>query len=146
MASRTGGPYGGGSEKAGSMPATYDDAALIISMVRWETELGMAEAVSSIFSDSYFPETARPDDPHVRTVLQFGETLATLVKHGVLDRELVLDLWWIDRSLEAGWAARIARTRAGGRAAVVRELRGSCRFRPGLTKALSRDSAEAPWR
>ncbi len=78
------------------MPATYDDANLVLQLCRWETEMGMSDSVSAIFADSFDPDSAGPDNPHVRTVLQFGETVGALVKHGVLDKGLVLDLWWIE--------------------------------------------------
>jgi len=31
-------------------------------------------------------------------MLTFGETVGTLVKHSILDRDLVQDLWWVDGS------------------------------------------------
>lgn len=96
------------------MPATYDDAALVVQLVRWETEMGLPESVSAIISDSYDPESAAADDPHVRSVLHFGETVGTLVKHGVLDKGLVLDLWWIEGLWSrVGPPARRGRERAG---------------------------------
>jgi len=51
------------------------------------------------------------DDANVRTVLTFGESVATLVKQGVLDRGLVLDMWWIEGLwTRVGGAAHKART------------------------------------
>jgi hypothetical protein len=35
-------------------------------------------------------------------MLSFFETLGTLVKHGILDKDLVMDLWWV-----AGTWARV---------------------------------------
>jgi hypothetical protein len=32
----------------------------------------------------------------VQKVLTFGEVVGTFVKHGVLDRGLVMDLWWTE--------------------------------------------------
>ena len=47
------------------MPATYDDANLVMQIVRWGTEMGLTEAVLSVLADDFDPETARPDDPAV---------------------------------------------------------------------------------
>ena len=78
------------------MPATYDDAALIVQLARWGTELGLDDAAHRVFSDRFDPERASIDDPDIRKVLEFGELVGTLVKQGVLDRGLVLDLWWVE--------------------------------------------------
>jgi hypothetical protein len=78
------------------MPATYDDANLIVQLIRWTTEMGLDEAGQAVFADSFDPVTASVDDPSVRKFLQFGEAVGTLVKQGVLDRGLVLDMWWIE--------------------------------------------------
>ena len=78
------------------MPATHEDAALIVQLVRWGNEMDLDEAVHKVFSDSYDPEKSTTEMPAVRKLLAFGETIGTLVKHGLLDRELVLDLWWIE--------------------------------------------------
>jgi hypothetical protein len=78
------------------MAATHEDAALIVQLVRWSSEMGLDEAAHEIFSESYDPAKASADMPAVRKLLGFGETVGTLVKHDLLDRALVLDLWWID--------------------------------------------------
>jgi len=77
------------------MPATYEDANLIVQLVRWETDMNLQESVRQLNSDAYDPATASAHDKDVSRVLMFGETLSTLVKHRILDRELVLDLWWV---------------------------------------------------
>ncbi|HZU78615.1 MAG TPA: DUF4760 domain-containing protein [Acidimicrobiales bacterium] len=77
------------------MPPTHDDAALVVQLVRWGKEMHLPEAVTEVFSDKYDPEASSADDPAVRSVLGFGETVGTLVEQGVLDRGLVLDLWWV---------------------------------------------------
>jgi hypothetical protein len=77
------------------MPATYDDAALVVQLARWGTELGVDDAAHAIFADTFDPATSSVDDPSVRKLLSFGEVVGTLVKQGVLNRELVLDLWWV---------------------------------------------------
>ncbi|MGO9458353.1 MAG: hypothetical protein ACLP62_15115 [Acidimicrobiales bacterium] len=78
------------------MAATHEDAALIVQLVRWSNEMALDEAAQELFSDGFDPETASANLPAVRKMLGFGETIGTLVKHDLLDRELVLDLWWID--------------------------------------------------
>ena len=77
------------------MPATYDDAGILMQIVRWGTEMGIEEACRGIFSDDFDPKLATVDDRPVAKMVSFFETVSTLVKHGVLDKQLVLDLFWI---------------------------------------------------
>jgi hypothetical protein len=84
------------------MAATYEDAALMMQVVRWGTDMGLDEAGRVLFADAFDPEAATADDEPVGKMLAFGETLGTLVKHGILDKDLVLDLWWV-----AGTWARV---------------------------------------
>ena len=96
------------------MPATYDDANLIVQLVRWGTEMGLEPAMATIFTESFDPEKASMSDAHVRTMLAFGETVATLVKQNVLDRDLVLDLWWVSGAwARVGRSAERERARLG---------------------------------
>lgn len=96
------------------MVATYEDGALVMQLVRWGTEMGLDEATHSLFAEGFDPETESIDNPPVRKMLHFGETVGTLVKHGILDKELVQDLWWVDGSWErVGPAARRERERLG---------------------------------
>ena len=76
------------------MVATYDDAALVVQLVRWVTELGLSDAVHTLLSEGFDPSIASTDDVAVRKVLEFGEVVGTLVKQNVLNKDLVLDLWW----------------------------------------------------
>ncbi|MGB8179469.1 MAG: hypothetical protein WCF63_04825 [Acidimicrobiales bacterium] len=78
------------------MTATYDDAALVVQLLRWDSEAGVEEALSVIFSESFEGEKAAPDDPSIRKVLMFGEAVGALVKHNVLDRDLIRDVYWFD--------------------------------------------------
>jgi hypothetical protein len=78
------------------MTATYDDAALVVQLLRWNAEAGLGEALSEIFSESFDVENAAPDDVNVRKVLMFGEAVGALVKHNVLDRDLIRDVFWFD--------------------------------------------------
>jgi hypothetical protein len=75
--------------------ATHDDAVLVVELSKWGTMSGFSEAMGAIFADNFDPETADMRDPAVRTVLNFGETVATLVKNDLLDRELVYDWLWV---------------------------------------------------
>lgn len=77
------------------MPATYEDAKLVVQLARWSSEMGLDDAVSTLFAPDFDPEAASMDDPAVRKLLSFGEVLGTLTKQRVLDRDLVLDMWWI---------------------------------------------------
>jgi hypothetical protein len=78
------------------MVATYEDANLVVQLMRWGTEMGLEESLSVIFSDTFDADDVSLNSPDVRKVLYFGETLGTLVKHDVLDRDLLRDLLWVD--------------------------------------------------
>lgn len=84
------------------MVAAYDDANLIVQLARWGTEMGLDEAIQVLFSEGFEPGSASTDEASVRKVLNFGEVVGTLVKRGVLNQDLVLDLWWV-----AGLWARV---------------------------------------
>jgi hypothetical protein len=96
------------------MPATYDDAAILMQVVRWGTEMGLDEAARAIFADDFDPAAASSDDKRVGKLLAYGETIGTLVKHGILDKALVLDLYWVTGTwAKVGPAALRAREAAG---------------------------------
>ena len=78
------------------MPATYDDANLAMQLLRWGTDMELPKALGEILSDDFDPQAADVNDPAVRALLFFGETVGTFVKQGVLDKGLVEDLWWIE--------------------------------------------------
>ena len=78
--------------------ATHEDAALVVQILQWGAQMGVEEALSTIYSDDFDPEAAQAGDPAVRKVLYFGETIGTFVKQNVLDRDLVQDLWAIEMS------------------------------------------------
>jgi hypothetical protein len=97
-----------------TMAANNKDAALVIQILRWGAEIGLDEATHEIFAEGFDPEFATADDKAVRTMLVFGETVATLVKHKTLDKDLVEDLWWVDGAwARVGSAAKKARERLG---------------------------------
>jgi hypothetical protein len=78
------------------MVASREDAALMTQLMRWGTEMGLDESLRVIFGPSFDPETASMEDPAVAKVLSFGETVGAFVKHGLLDKDLLLDIFWID--------------------------------------------------
>jgi hypothetical protein len=83
------------NRRGARMPATYEDANLIVQLVRWGSEFGLDEAIHALFAEDFEPAEATVDNPSIRKALQFGEVVGTLVKQDVLDRALVIDLWWI---------------------------------------------------
>jgi hypothetical protein len=78
------------------MPATYEDAGLMMQIVRWGTDMGLEESMSLLMSGDFDAETASATDVLVGRVLGFGELIGTFVKQGILNKELVLDMWWVE--------------------------------------------------
>ncbi|MGC2485850.1 MAG: hypothetical protein WA359_06380 [Acidimicrobiales bacterium] len=78
------------------MVATYDDASLVVNLLRWGTEMNMDEAYSTIFSRDFVADENALENPAVTKVLYFGETIGALVKHEVLNKDLMLDIFWAD--------------------------------------------------
>jgi hypothetical protein len=96
------------------MAGTREDANLIVELAKWGAMTGLPEASRTIFADDFDAGSAEVLDPHVQTVLVFHETVGTLVKNELLDRELVLDWLWVSGAWErVGPAALAARERAG---------------------------------
>jgi hypothetical protein len=96
------------------MTATHDDAMLMVELAKWGSMAGIDEAARDVMSDHFDPEKADAEDPSVSKVLMFGETIGTLVKNGLLDRELVYDWLWIEGSwAKVAPAAKRARAKAG---------------------------------
>src|ERR1700733_14226582 len=77
------------------MAATYDDANLLVQLLRLDAEMGLDDAMSAVFEPSFDPN-ATMDDPNVRKILFFGEAVGALVKHNVLDLGLIRDVYWFD--------------------------------------------------
>jgi hypothetical protein len=103
-----------GCPKEASMAGTHNDAVLLIELAKLGAMSGVPEAARAIFADDFDPDSAELSDPHVRTVLGWNETVGTLVKNGLLDRDLVLDWLWVAGSWErVGSAAKRAREKAG---------------------------------
>jgi hypothetical protein len=96
------------------MAGTREDAALIVELAKWGTMSGLPEASRVIFADDFDSDSADALDPQVQTFLVFHETVGTLVKNGLLDRDLVLDWLWVSGAWErVAPAARAAREQAG---------------------------------
>lgn len=98
------------------MPATYEDAALILQIVRWGTEMGIDDAGQAVFASDFDVRAASVDDSPVGKLLSFYETVGTLVKHDILDKDLVLDLWWVKGTSgprRAGCSSRAGADRRG---------------------------------
>lgn len=75
--------------------ATREDAELLVQLMRWGTELGVEDALQTLFSPGFDPEGTEMD-PAVGKVLSYGEGIGTFVKHGLLDAELVCDFLWVE--------------------------------------------------
>jgi hypothetical protein len=73
--------------------ATQKDAELLVLLLRWATEMDAEAAYAEIFSDDFQKEDASIANPAVGKILTYGEAVGTLVKHGLLDRDLVNDFW-----------------------------------------------------
>jgi hypothetical protein len=96
------------------MVATYDDAGLLVQLMRWSTEMKLEDGFSVIFAEGFDPDATDRNDLAVGRVLLFGETVGALVKHGVLNRALLLDVFWADGIWSrVGPSALRARERAG---------------------------------
>lgn len=90
------------------------DATLLVQLAQWGTSLGLQEATQVVFSDEFDAEAASDRDDAVSRVLNFGETVATLTKNGLLDTDLVLDWLWVSGLwAQVGPAAVKARQRHG---------------------------------
>jgi hypothetical protein len=96
------------------MAGTCEDARLIVELAKWGAMIGLAEASRTIYSDDFDPDDADVLDPEVQTTLVFHETVGTLVKNDLLDRELVYDWLWVAGSWDrVGKAALAAREKSG---------------------------------
>jgi hypothetical protein len=78
------------------MTEILDDAKMIVELARWGTEMGLEDALAKLFQPNFDPTSANDDDPSVRKVLWFYETVGTLVKRGALSGDFVKDVWWVE--------------------------------------------------
>jgi hypothetical protein len=105
---------GAKSSEGGNMAGTREDAILLVELAKWGSMIGLGEASRAIFADDFDPETAEASDQAVQTHLFFNETIGTLVKNGLLDRDLVYDWLWVKGTWDkVGPAAQRAREKAG---------------------------------
>lgn len=75
--------------------ADRQDGALLVQLAQWGTSMGLDSAMRTIFADDFDPESASARDEAVSAVLQFGETVGTLTKNGLIETGLVLDWLWV---------------------------------------------------
>lgn len=75
--------------------SAHDDAALLIQIAQWGSQIGLQDATKAIFADDFDPEAVSPRDDAVATILSFGETVGTLTKRSLIDTDLVLDWLWV---------------------------------------------------
>jgi hypothetical protein len=96
------------------MAGRREDATLIVELAKWGAMIGLQEASSKIYADDFDIEGADARDAEVQTVLVWHETIGTLVKNHLLDRDLVYDwLWAVGAWDRVGPAALAAREKAG---------------------------------
>ena len=96
------------------MAGSREDATLIVELAKWGSMIGLPEASRTIFADDFDRDSAEALDPQVQTILVFHETVGTLVKNDLLDRELVLDWLWVAGAWDRVSAAALeARAHAG---------------------------------
>jgi hypothetical protein len=96
------------------MAGTREDATLIVELAKWGAMIGLTEASRKIYADDFDAEVADALDPEVQAVLMWHETIGTLVKNHLLDRDLVYDWLWVAGSWDrVGPAALKARELAG---------------------------------
>jgi hypothetical protein len=92
------------------MAGTREDATLIVELAKWGAMIGLPDASRKIYSDAFDPAAADALDEEVQTTLVWHETIGTLVKNELLDRDLVYDWLWVagswDRVRPAALAAR----------------------------------------
>ena len=83
--------------------ASHEDGMLVVQLARWGSQIGLDDALRVVLAEPYDPGQAMYEETHVQTILQFGETVATLTKTGALDEEIVLEWLWV-----SGMWARVA--------------------------------------
>ena len=96
------------------MAGTAQDATLMVELAKWGSMIGLGEAGRTVFADGFDVDGAKALDPEVQTILNFGETVGTLVKNNLIDRDLMLDWIWVAGMWDrVGSAALRAREKAG---------------------------------
>ncbi len=96
------------------MPGSHTDAVLLVELAKWGAMIRLDEASRAIFVDDFDPDAVEASDLAIRPLLMFHETIGTLVKNGLLNRELVYDWLWVAGTWErVAPAAKRAREKAG---------------------------------
>jgi hypothetical protein len=96
------------------MAPTHDDATLLVELAKLAAISGVPDAARKVFAADFDGASAEITDIPVQCILNFNETIATLVKHNLLDRALVDDWIWIPGIWERlGPAVLRARERTG---------------------------------
>jgi hypothetical protein len=96
------------------MAGSKDDATLMVELAKWGAMIGVPEASRKVFAEGFDPDKATVTDADVQAILFFNETVGTLVKNGLFDRDLVYDWLWVKGSWErVGPAALRERERVG---------------------------------
>jgi hypothetical protein len=104
----------GQPEKGGTMAGSHEDAMLVVELSKLGAMMGLDEASRALFADDFDPDTAEVSDASVQRILYFYETIGTLVKNGLLDRDLVYDWLWAEGVWRrVGPAAERAREKTG---------------------------------
>ena len=80
-----------------------EDGALLVQLSQWGSAMGLEEAMHAVWADDFDPEAASAEDILVSRLLNWGETIGTLTKNGLIDTDLVLDWLWM-----SGVWARVA--------------------------------------
>lgn len=79
--------------------ATHDDATLLVQILQWSSAAGIDDAMRQVYEPDFVTNPTTDEEvrhPAAGKVLSFGETVGTLVKQKVLDRDLLLDLVWVE--------------------------------------------------
>ena len=83
---------------------------MILELAKWGAMIGLQDASRKIFADDFDAAGANALDAEIQTVLVWNETIGTLVKNHLLDRDLVYDWLWVagawDRVAPAALEAR----------------------------------------
>jgi hypothetical protein len=96
------------------MAGSHNDAMLMVELAKWGSMIGLADASKAIFADDFDPDAVEIFDTSIQPLLVFHETIGTLVKNGLFDRDLVYDWLWVAGSWErVAPAVRRAREQAG---------------------------------
>ena len=87
---------------------------MLVQLAQWGSTMGLEDAMHAVWADDFDPEAASADDVLVSRLLNWGETIGTLTKNGLLDTDLVLDWLWVAGVwTRVGPAARKARGKHG---------------------------------